>query len=357
MMHMVDKTLKDNAPDESFRKAVLLKLPQVPDQMGPIAKLPPTLDAFQAKLILGALPKGAEIVDLHALIPIYRYPLVARCRLPGGREKDVEVHAYAHPFDSAERQARLQGVLAEMGLPVQELLAGPTVHPDYPEVGPMVVLSHLHGRNLPFVRATAEEIGLTCRLMIEGVKRLQSLTERMERHPIGKTLPRRTLIGELEGIVSRGGPWMEQSIFRDAVARLRPALEAATVPLVFSNGLNISWNFLYDGRELTGFQLLERACFEDPHIQFAKYKYWAFDSFGWGPFERAGLVERYLYEQDVSKSQFAPRLALRCLYRLQEAVPVKGGRRDHPRPDEEDSWDRERQSCLSFLESGLALLK
>lgn len=352
MIHMVDTTLKGSAPDDNFRKAVLLKLPKLADQMGPTAQLPDTLDAFQANLILEGLPKGSEILELGTVIPIYRYPLVAHCRLPGGRRRSVEVHAYAHPLDSVQRQARLLGALAELGLPVQEVLAGPTIHPDHPEAGPIVVLSRLDGRDLPFVGATAEELDLTCRLIIEGTQRLQSLTAAMEKHPVGRTLPRRTLIGELDDIEKRGGPWIDQPIFRDAVTKLRHVLAAVAVPLVFSNGLNISWNYLYDGQKLTGFQLFERSCFEDPHIQFAKYKYWGFD-LGWSPFARAGLVERWLYEQNISKAQFAPRLALRCLYRLQECIPVGGGTRSERRPDEDQSWDRERASCLSLLRKSL----
>jgi len=44
------------------------------------------------------------------------------------------------------------------------------------------------------------------------------------------------------------------------------------------------------------------ACFEDPHVRFPKYKVWQLDNVGWGPFNRAGLVERYLYEQNLSKA-------------------------------------------------------
>jgi len=347
MLNMVQDMLHGNAPDERFDRAVLLKLPQVSDMMEPVAHLPSTLDAFQARLILSALPNGSEIRELAPLIPIYRYPLVAHCRLPDGQDTAVEVHAYAHPLDSAERQARLLGILAELGLPVQKLLAGPALHPDFPDVGPMAVLTHLEGEDLPFWNATTDQIDLICRLVIEGVTRLHALTEPLQRHPISKTLPRRSLIWELDLIADKGGPWMTQPLFRQALARLRPALEAVAVPLVFSNGLNLTWNFKYDGRRLTGFQLFERACLEDPHIQFAKYKYWAIDTLGWGPFERAGLVERYLYDQDVSRSQFAPRLALRCLARLQECIPVRG---------DDDQWARERQSCLSLLEDSMRIL-
>ena len=62
--------------------------------------------------------------------------------------------------------------------------------------------------------------------------------------------------------------------------------------------------------------------FEDPHVGLAKFFVWSFDRLGWGTGAQAGLVERYLYSRDVSRSQFAPRLALRCLYRLQRDTSV-----------------------------------
>jgi RNA polymerase sigma factor (sigma-70 family) len=352
MMHMVDKTLKDNAPDEQFSKAVLLKLPKVYDD-GPTSHLPDTLDEFQAKLLLSAVPKGTEIAELKTVFPIYRYPLRVHCRDSAGRETEIELHTGTN----TPCEAQLLPVLAEMGLPVAKVLAGPAAHPDYPEVGPMVVLGSPPGKDLPFVRASSEDIDLTCRLMLEGIGRLRQLTDALQKHPIGKLLPRRPLSSLLDAIVKRGGPWLENKTFSKAVATLRHALPPAVVPLVFSNGLNISFNFRYDGQQLTEYCKFGRACFEDPHIHFAKYKVWEIDTFGWGPFARAGFVERYLYEQNVSKAQFAPRLALWCLDRLQAAMPVASDERPDRRPEEEESWARERQSCLTLLEESLRLIR
>jgi RNA polymerase sigma factor (sigma-70 family) len=349
MLHMVDRMLKDNAPDERFSKAVLLKLPQLPDGelAGPVSHLPATLDEFQARLILSAMPKGTEIVELKAAAWIYRYPLLVQCRLANGEAAAVELHVHKGEPGSTPREVHLLPVLAELGLPVQQVLAGPASHPDYPEVGPLFVLSHLLGKNALWLKKNAAEVDLGCRLLIEGIHRLRELTEPLRQHPVGKTLPRRTLTGEFDRIVERGGPWMEEPPFRDAVSRLRPALEAVALPLVFSNGLNIMQNFVCDGEKLTGYQWFAGACFEDPHIQFPKYKYYAHDTIGWGLYEHAGLVEKYLYDQDVSKSQFAPRLALECLTRLQMAMPVKG---------KDKECGRERAACLSLLDDSMRLI-
>jgi hypothetical protein len=325
-----------------------LTLPPRAEDWNASKQLPDTLDDFQVNLVLSALPNGTQITRLSRFHPIYRYPLVVHVRLPSGEEQAVELLAYGSSRDSAVREAQLLPVLAQLGLPVPGVLAGPLPHPDYPQVGEMVVQSHLPGQTLPFVRATAEQLDFTCRLMMEGIQRLRQLTGALQQHPIGNILPHRTLVAMLESIVNTGGPWMDVPLFRLGIETLRPQLQVVRTLLVFSNGLNISWNFLHDGQKLTGFHDFARACFEDPHIQFAKYKIWEIDEVGWKPFARAGFVERYLYEQNVSKREFAIRLALQCLWRLQEAIPVAG---------EDSQWGRERESCLTLLESSLDLLR
>ncbi|GCE31183.1 hypothetical protein KDA_66670 [Dictyobacter alpinus] len=69
---------------------------------------------------------------------------------------------------------------------------------------------------------------------------------------------------------------------------------------------------------------------EDPHISMAMY--WVHS---WDPFDRAGIVERYLEQHHLSFAEFAPRVALRCLRTLQETLPVCGGE------DVRDEWDFE----------------
>jgi hypothetical protein len=221
-----------------------------------------------------------------------------------------------------EREGKLLPVLARLGLPVPTVLAGPSFHPDYPNAGAFVVLSELPGKPLPWINPTLPEADLTCRLHQQAVARLHGLTERILCDDVSQFLPKRTLIAELEGIVVRGGPWLDVPVFARAVQHLRPILTDIESPLVFSNGDYNPLNFLYEGTELTGWIDFTGACFEDPHVGFAKFFIWSFDALGWGTGTRAGLVERYLYAQNVSRSEFAPRLALRCLYRLQRDTRV-----------------------------------
>lgn len=56
------------------------------------------------------------------------------------------------------------------------------------------------------------------------------------------------------------------------------------------------------------------------------------------------MVERYLYAHGVSPSQFAPRLALMCLWTLVREVPVSGG------------GDQERGYLLAMLNENVAML-
>lgn len=146
----------------------------------------------------------------------------------------------------------------------------------------------------------------------------------MQNEEAGKDLPCKTLVGELDEVVGRNGPWLADKAFASAVDRLRPALAKVDAPLVFSTGNYNTWHLLHEGRRLTCFFHFGDACFEDPLVGFAKYRMWEPDTVGWGPFKHAGLIERYLYRHNLTQSDFAPRLALRCLGELQTQVPASG---------------------------------
>jgi aminoglycoside phosphotransferase (APT) family kinase protein len=129
-------------------------------------------------------------------------------------------------------------------------------------------------------------------------------------------LPRRSLLDELEEIVRLGGPWLSNATFAAGVERLLPILRQFETPLVFTNGDYNVTNFLHKDDRLSGWLDFSHACFEDPHVGMGKFVVWAWDR-GWASGRKAGLVERYLYEMNLSRSQYAPRLAVRCLHLLQ----------------------------------------
>ena len=284
---------------------------------------PAALDPLQEKLVLSVCPAGARIAELQSFIPEWeRYPLRVRVATADGWERWLALTMQPEP-ELLEREARLLPVLARLGLPVSEVLAGPVGHAEQPAAGAMMVLRQPPGRPLPFLRVTPEELDRTCEVLLASVARLHTLTGPLEQEAIAAELPRRTLEAEVDEIAARGGPWLEQPVFADAIKRLRPVLEAIDTPLVFSNGNVNTWLIRSDGQEVSGYIRLERACLEDPLVGFAKYRLWELDR-GWAPFRHAGLVERFLYRGNWSRADFAPRLALRCLRELQAEVPPQG---------------------------------
>jgi hypothetical protein len=297
-------------------------------------KTPSILDAFLTNLVLSAFPKGSEIVAFTKGKLYAEYPGGNDCavvRTPKGEEHQAVIKSQSF-IGGIETEAMVLPALQRLGFPVPSVLAGPAQHPDFPETSPFLVLSVLKGHFLPYLdpasRASSEELDLACRLLLEGVERLHGATEAMLADKEAGKLTRRTLSSELEGIVQRGGPWLEEPVFTDAIERLRPVLEAIDTPLVFSNFFNYTWNFVCEGDRLTGFVGFDKACFEDPHITLTIYNIWGrIDPVGWGPLNRAGLVERWLYKHNVSSKEFAPRVALRCLWRLQREHPVEGDTR------------------------------
>jgi len=292
---------------------------------------PDGFDAFQEALVLSACPVGSSVVAASPYRPGYiQYPLRVQVRMPDGSERVCAIKT-SPEVGGAQREGLLLPVLGRLGLTVPALLAGPVPHPDYPHAGALFVMSELAGQPLPWIHPTLEEADATCRLLLEAVAAMHALTEPLRRDPVAARLPEHTLMGELDGIVHKGGPWFGVDLFAGAVERLQPVLERIDTPLVFSNGDYNPLNFLWDGTWLTGWLDFTHACFEDPHIGFAKFTIWAYDSFGWGAGARSGLVERYLVSRDVSRAEFAPRLALRCLSLLQRDVSVTGDHDAHAR--------------------------
>ena len=296
----------------------------LPPELSDHSHSPAGLDAFQRDLVLSVCPAETEITGLTPHIPTYaRYPLTVDVRRPDGWQRSFALNVYPDQGEM-ETETKLLPVLARLGLPVCEVLAGPVAHPQYPDVGQMVLLAQPSGRKLPFINAKAIDLDLTCELLLQSVDHLHQLTEPLQEEEAAKDLPRKTLIGELDEVVDRDGPWLEESAFADAVERLRPALGGLATPLVFSTGNYNTWHLLYDGKKLTCFLYFVNACFEDPLIGFAKYRMWEPDTYGWGPFKHAGLIERYLYRHNLTQADFAPRLAVRCLAELQNEIPVAG---------------------------------
>lgn len=307
------------------------------------------LSEFQEALILSVCPDSSHIVSarFHRLVRLPG-PMWVRVALPDGNEQmlilrmDQRIHG-------VEREAAVLPVLAQLGLPVPTVLAGPVIDPTQPTMGMMTVLNVLPGQDLLVWSwdAPPDAVALAMRLVLEGVQRLHELTEPMNQEPLAAQLPRHTLRSELQDIIVRGGPWLNETVFTQAIERLQPIVANIHTPLVFSSADYNQGNFLFDGEKLTGFIDFTGACFEDPHVGMAKY--W---TCSWYPLDRAGIVEHYLEQVHLSFTEFAPRLALRCLSTLQREIAVIGGE-DLLVEDEFESHADYRKRILDLLERAM----
>lgn len=305
------------------------------------------MDAFVQSFLLSVLPSGSQIIETQSYRPDYlRYPIRVSVRTQQGDLQHCVVKK-GNKRDLIEHEARVLRALTEWGIPVPTVLGELTELSEETGNGALMVLSELPGRPLPWLGITSlAEAELTCHLLIDGVTRLHRLTEQVRKHDIAATLPQCTLASEFEDVVQSAGDWFQQDLFARAIEQLNDVLTHITTQPVFSNGDYNPLNFLYDGEALTGFVDFEGACFEDPHIGFAKFLIWSTDEYGWGAGKKAGLVERYLYAQDVSRHEFAPRLVLRCLRHLLKEVSIDNSE-DAP----------EREHLLQIITEGLMTMK
>jgi len=322
-------------------------IPQPPDiyEDQPVDVTRP-LSPFQEELILSACPHGSRIVEARfAREDRLPCPVRVHIAVPGGAGRQFILRMDRH-IEGVAREAALLPVLARLGLPVPTVLAGPAHDPAHPGLGPLSVLSVLPGQDLLSWAwdAPAADLATAMRLVLEGVARLHALTEPLSRDPVAALLPRATVRAELDGVIARGGPWFDEPLFVRAVEVVRPLVAAIDTPLAFSSGDYNPGNFLWDGATVTGFIDFAWACFEDPHIGFAKY--WLYD---WFPLNKAGLIERYLETHGLSQADFAPRLATRCLWTLQREIPVADA-------DGATDYTRYRDRVLGFLRGALHAL-
>ncbi|GCE06820.1 phosphotransferase family protein [Dictyobacter aurantiacus] len=299
--------------------------------------------------MLSACPPGTRIISAkpHRTVQL-PCPIWIDLELPEGENYRL-ILRMNYIRGGVEKEAAVLPALVRLGLPVPQVLAGPVIDPTQPGVGAMTILNVLPGQDFLTwgQHATPTQIEWAIGLLLEGVETLHAVTEALDADPIGAHLPHRTLQSELQVIVTTESPWLDDPRFKQAVAILEPRVDAIKTPLAFSNGDYNQGNFLFDGEHLTGLIDFTDPCFEDPHIGMAMY--WIHC---WNPFDRAGIVERYLERQRLSFADFAPRLALRCLRTLQGGIPVSGGE------DIYDEWGFEsqadtRQRVLNLLQRAL----
>jgi aminoglycoside phosphotransferase len=269
--------------------------------------------------LLSLYPPETRILEIRSYRPGYAdFPARASARLPDGTVVRCVVKR-SGDLERLQTEAALTSMARELGLPAPEILAGPLPCAEEGAAGSALFMSEMPGRPLPWIALNdLREADRTCDLLFAGVRRLHGLTEAVRRHPAARLLPEFGLMREWEAIVQRSADWERDDRFARAVEILGRTLPRIEAPLVFSNGDYNPLNFLADENGLTGWIDFEYARFEDPHIGFAKFLLWADDDYGWGTGKKTGLVERWLYAENISRREFAPRLALRLLWHLTE---------------------------------------
>lgn len=278
------------------------------------------LSPWQQELILSLFPHGTQIIEARYFQREYLpCPMRVQVRLPTGNNDHV-VLRLSRSSGGVEREARLLPILAKLGLNVPKVLAGPIADSHNASVGSITILSLLRGENLQtWSCASAAGLATASHLLLEGVARLHRLTAPLMQDNLAPQLPHNDMLTELNSIATNDrSQWTQEPYFISAIKQLKVSVATIKTPLVFSNGDYQPGNFLADGKVLTGFVDFERACFEDPHIGFAKYRIYDLH-----PLNKAGFITRYLQTHDLTEQDFAPRLAVRCLHTLQREVPIE----------------------------------
>jgi aminoglycoside phosphotransferase len=277
------------------------------------------------QFLLTGLPTGTLILSAEPYRPAYsNFPALLTLKLADGAIRRCVVKIKSATLVALEVKAL--NLANRAGLPVPELLSDPiSLSPDRTAA---VLMSELPGRPLPWCGVESlRDADRACRLLLEAVDRLHLATDcvaELGERWSTKALPRHTLEQEYADTVASAGEWMKVKSFKSAVQVLGSALPTVNDSLVFSNGDYNPLNFLYDEDTLCGFVDFEGACFENPHIGFAKFLIWKHDTYGWGTGAMTGLVERYLYSRGLSRLEFAPFLLLRSLRHLVQEVSLDG---------------------------------
>ena len=273
--------------------------------------------------ILQIYPQAARIIDIHSFRPGYLpYPARLTLQTTTGDTVICVIKA-SENAGKINHEAHVLRALAELKLPVPEVLAGPITVPDTSPPLTIMLIGELPGQPLPWLRLTDLAIAdQTCRLVHTAIDCLHALTPEVQAHPVAALVPSKTLESEVQTIRARHSAWFDVPLFNEALELVEAALPLHNSPLVFSNGDYNPLNFLTADDELVGFIDFEYACFEDPYIGFAKFLLWADDDFGWGAGAKSGLVERFLYTHQVPPSTFLVRLVLRGLSHVQDTSPA-----------------------------------
>lgn len=328
-----------------------------------------TLPETHTSLIQAAFP-GARILSVQA-DPEPWMPFAPRIglALADGTERTIDFRGDIDPA-----RAALLPVLERSGVPSPRLIYGPVSD----GAGrPLCLCEAPRGENLLLwaLGGTPHRIRLATERAFESIDRLQGLTDVLQADPVGAMLPRRTLAdeaaalfdpqrwaadpwlaGEGEGVTA----WDTDPWYKAARDKVRTVVADIRDPLVFTDYLHFfpNWVRVYPAADfpdaplgwpgdarMQANPLAEYVSpfghFGDPLLGLAMV--WIYDCY---PFVHTGFVEQYLWRRNLTRRDFAPRLALRALQTIRRELPVA-------RPAEGgEYWD----GLRGYVEQGLAWL-
>lgn len=277
--------------------------------------------------MLSVCPRGARIVAARSSKErrAELAPIRVRLELTGGAQHTVYLRLDRTPH-GVEREARLLPLLRRLELPVAEVLVGPVVDPEMPDLGAMAVYSVLPGKNLlewswsTSLTSQPEATHALADQLLDGIERLRALGPAVASDRVGAALPRGSLTWEIDyalkdaSLTFPDDPWQGQPHLRETMNLLRPLLERAeheTPPCSFWNGDFNPANFLSDGTKLTGIVDFAWASWHDPHYGLAR-----FTIYDWVRFDRPRLFQRYREHHALSARDFALRSAVHAFTTL-----------------------------------------
>ncbi len=271
---------------------------------------------FQKNFILSTFPR-AEIISAEYVNDEW-LPCPVKIHIKDcGRKKTVYLKIGRH-IGGVRAEAYVIPLLSKFGLNVPEILAGPVVDTNSPNLGDMTIISELEGENIMdfyFKDPSDSALAIVKKLVLEGVDTYHSLTPKLIGVGADKILPYVTLDQELKAIIMRGGDWFQHRLFADTLNTLKKVLKTIHDPLVFTNGDIHPGNFLCKDGKLSGFIDFSHSSFKDALYGFAKY--FTYDIY---PFK--DIIYDYLRKVDKSYDDFIPRLKLRTLWTLQREVSL-----------------------------------
>ncbi len=284
------------------------------------------LSDFQRQLILSAAPPGTQIKTAHYFQEEYLpCPVHVTVRQPNGALQDLVLRVTRRNEQGLQKEAILLPLLTQLGVSTPRVLVPPQRDPTATNAALAALYSFLPGQTLQqFSEQSAQDCQTAIHLLLAASAQLaavtSSLRELLAAQSLTTLVPTMPLMQQWETMMAQGGPWLAEPSFRANMHNLRPRLEAISDPLVFTNGDYQPGNFLTDGKRVTGFVDFEYASFQDYLYGFAKYPIYDLH-----PLNKGGMIEQLLQTQAISFADFAPRLALACLWTLQREIPVDGG--------------------------------